>query len=354
MPEPSIIPRGVVVNGAIDGEGDLIVLGEVHGPIRMAGGVSVEEGALVRGHVRARSVVVAGVLKGNIYADVSTRLDSTARVVGDLRAPRIRLTKGAQLRGRLFMEALDAPTMATLDLTDWDSAQHTFTGVPAPVPVGASQVFEARAQPADGATIPSAPSQAAMEDIRFQTDAPQATLRAITAGAAEIGLKDAALLATALPAGPQSAAPVATAPTAIAPASDLVLERESGGGAPNTADSTSALSPAIPSLQSTQPRRDTLLAPPPLPTDVSAPTYHGDNAPTIPPPAPRPQGLDDRTLSDSTKTDSTNVSASSSDVTLADSDGPASLSRPLPLVPVLPATLPRFGRLVAIRRKSTP
>lgn len=380
MHEPSIIPRGVVVEGAIEGEGDLIVLGEVHGPIRMGGGVSVERGALVRGHVRAQSVVIAGVLKGNIYADGSVRLDATARVVGDLRAPRIRLTKGAQLRGRLHMEALDAPTMETLDLADWDAALHTFTGMPAPEPFTSSQLFEARSRHDEGATIPTEKTQAALdvaESIKFPTNAPDAALASIILG--QVGVpsasfldvetiserSQAAFMATALPdATPVEAEPTSAAskvtispshplegatipapgPTGAAAFSVDGLEQNPESAA--TLVSKRVASSPIPSLKSHHSRRDTLLAPPPLPepTDVAQFTpYHGDNAPTIPPPAewPRTASEAERTIDDTMD----------QEVTVTDQSAPTGLFLPIPALPVLPAKLPVFGRLVAIHRE---
>ncbi|MFT5357314.1 MAG: cytoskeletal protein CcmA (bactofilin family) [Polyangiales bacterium] len=138
-PRPSIIPAGVVIEGSIDGDGDLIVLGRVEGPIRLVGSLSIEEGAVVRGHVHARVVSVSGVLKGDAYGDDLVRIEAKARMVGDVRAPRIKVVRGAQLSGKLHMGEVHAPTLAT-----YDAGMHTFTGQPAPSVQPETRVLDVR------------------------------------------------------------------------------------------------------------------------------------------------------------------------------------------------------------------
>ena len=131
MKKPSLIPAGVRVEGEIEGEGDLIVLGHVDGPIRVEGALVVEEGGLVRGHVHARLVTVRGALKGDAFADDAIRVEASGRLVGDLTAPRVRVIPGAQFSGQVHVRSLEvAPP-----LRSYDPALHTFTGLPAPGPV---------------------------------------------------------------------------------------------------------------------------------------------------------------------------------------------------------------------------
>ena len=138
-PRPSVVPAGVVVEGSIDGDGDLIVLGRVEGPIRLVGSLSIEEGATVRGHVHARVVSVSGILKGDAYGDDLVRLEASARMVGDVRAPRIKVVRGAQLSGKLHMGEVSAPTLAS-----YDAHMHTFTGQPAPSIEPETRVLDVR------------------------------------------------------------------------------------------------------------------------------------------------------------------------------------------------------------------
>lgn len=151
MKKPSVLPAGVRLAGEIEGEGDLIVFGRVDGPIRVDGALLIEQSGLVRGHVHARQVTVRGALKGDAFADQGVRVDATARIVGDLTAPRVRVTPGAQFAGQVHVEALDvAPPLRT-----YDPALHTFTGLPSPEPI--SEALAAGVSLGD--TLPGAPSE---------------------------------------------------------------------------------------------------------------------------------------------------------------------------------------------------
>lgn len=97
----SRLPRGVVLEGAIRGQGDLRVAGEVEGPIEIDGHLVVEESGVVRGEVRARVITIAGVLEGNATALELVRLEPGARMTGDARAERVSAAQGALLRGRV-------------------------------------------------------------------------------------------------------------------------------------------------------------------------------------------------------------------------------------------------------------
>ena len=131
MKTPSVLPAGLRLRGEVEGEGDLIVFGRIDGPVRVDGVLVIEESGLVCGHVHARQVTVRGALKGDAFADEGVRVDATARIVGDLTAPRVRVTPGAQLSGQVHVEVLEAaPPLRT-----YDPALHTFTGLPAPAPI---------------------------------------------------------------------------------------------------------------------------------------------------------------------------------------------------------------------------
>lgn len=131
MKKPSVLPPGLRLRGEVEGEGDLIVFGQIDGPVRVDGALVIEAGGMIRGHVHARQVTIRGALKGDAFADQGVRVDASARIVGDLTAPRVRMTPGAQFSGQVHVEALDvAPPLRT-----YDPALHTFTGLPSPEPI---------------------------------------------------------------------------------------------------------------------------------------------------------------------------------------------------------------------------
>lgn len=130
MRKTSVIPEGVTLVGDVEGDADLVVLGRVEGPIHVGGALVIEGSGVVRGHVRARSVVVRGVLKGNAFGDELVRVDEGARLVGELTAPRVHVVPGAQFRGQIHVGQVGEPRLST-----YDPSLHTFSGWPSPEPI---------------------------------------------------------------------------------------------------------------------------------------------------------------------------------------------------------------------------
>ena len=97
---PAAVVAGASFQGLLTFRGQARVDGLVEGDV-------VAEGRLVvgpRGHVRARievdELVVGGVIEGDVQARDRIELLPSARVVGDLCAPRLSLADGCVLEGR--------------------------------------------------------------------------------------------------------------------------------------------------------------------------------------------------------------------------------------------------------------
>ncbi len=99
MSNVTVIGEGAVVRGRIQGEGDLTIAGRVEGDVEVSGEVVVEAKGLVAANLTAQRVVVRGAVRGDLVGAESIELDAGARVVGDARAPRIRVATGALIRG---------------------------------------------------------------------------------------------------------------------------------------------------------------------------------------------------------------------------------------------------------------
>ncbi len=98
--ELSVIGRAARVRGRVTGAVDLEVQGYVDGEIAVGGDVTVDAGAMVGASVHGRRLVVRGAVKGDL--DGRRRpslLEDGARVVGDVRAPRVAIAPGALVRG---------------------------------------------------------------------------------------------------------------------------------------------------------------------------------------------------------------------------------------------------------------
>src|SRR3954466_2223513 len=70
MPSVTVVARGSLLEGRIVSDGEVIV----------------EEGAEVRAEVRARRVIIRGVIRGDVIA-TEVRLEEGGRLIGGLRTP---------------------------------------------------------------------------------------------------------------------------------------------------------------------------------------------------------------------------------------------------------------------------
>ena len=118
----SVLGVGLVWQGSISGSGGVRVEGTFEGQIALKGLLVIgETGKITCDSVRAASVIVAGAVKGNIFAQ-KVEIRSTGRVWGDIVTTAFATEEGAFLRGQIRME--DA-----VDL-DLDAAP---ISVPAPI-----------------------------------------------------------------------------------------------------------------------------------------------------------------------------------------------------------------------------
>lgn len=104
----SVLAESAVVTGRITGDGDLEVRGRVEGEITLGGELVIADGAIVRASLSGSRVTIRGAVLGDVVGTEAVVLDATARVVGNLRAPRIAVALGAQIRGELDMGEVPA------------------------------------------------------------------------------------------------------------------------------------------------------------------------------------------------------------------------------------------------------
>ena len=108
----TIIGADTRISGEVRGDEDLIVRGRIDGKVQLSQTLTVEKGGVVQADVDVRSLVVSGTVVGAIVASESVRLLATARVVGDLAAPRVTMELGAAYRGKVDMGDIEAARAA--------------------------------------------------------------------------------------------------------------------------------------------------------------------------------------------------------------------------------------------------
>ena len=108
MSAHTLITASTHVRGAITGDDNLIVDGQIEGNIRLEGDLSLHADGRIIGNVEADNILINGTVKGNINARTHLKLSKTARVQGDLTAPAILIEDGALIRGDVDVGSLSA------------------------------------------------------------------------------------------------------------------------------------------------------------------------------------------------------------------------------------------------------
>jgi cytoskeletal protein CcmA (bactofilin family) len=102
--DKATIGRSIAIRGDVTGDEDLVIQGRVEGSVDLQQhSVTVGPEGEVRASVVGRIVTVEGLVEGNIQGDEQVILRSSARVEGDIVAPRVVLEDGARFRGGIDM-----------------------------------------------------------------------------------------------------------------------------------------------------------------------------------------------------------------------------------------------------------
>ena len=96
----SIVGRGTRLNGHVDLKGMLRIDGEFNGEVRASGQVLIGRTGRTECTVHAGTVIVAGVMRGNIVASERVELRATATMSGTIHTPRLIVEDGGRFSGR--------------------------------------------------------------------------------------------------------------------------------------------------------------------------------------------------------------------------------------------------------------
>lgn len=109
--ERATIGRSITIRGDVTGNEDLLIQGRVDGSIDLKQhSVTIGSEGEVKASIAGRVVIVEGTVEGNISSEEQVVLRASARVQGDITAPRLVLEDGARFRGGVDMG--EAPGMS--------------------------------------------------------------------------------------------------------------------------------------------------------------------------------------------------------------------------------------------------
>jgi cytoskeletal protein CcmA (bactofilin family) len=97
----SVIGPGSIFEGKFYISGSLRIDGKFQGEIKTEDELIVGETGKVKTNIKARSVVIAGTMIGNIQATEEVRLEKNGKLLGDVETPILYLTPGVIAKGMM-------------------------------------------------------------------------------------------------------------------------------------------------------------------------------------------------------------------------------------------------------------
>ena len=113
----SIVGEGTTFSGEIHLNGLLRIDGDFSGTVRTEGKVLIGKSGRAECTIRANTVVIGGVVRGNIYADEKVIVLSTGMMIGNIHSPRLIAEEGVILNGNCLIkqEESESATMEPVD-----------------------------------------------------------------------------------------------------------------------------------------------------------------------------------------------------------------------------------------------
>lgn len=99
----SIVGEGTRFRGELDLNGLLRIDGDYSGTIRTPGKVLVGKNGRAECTIKAETVVVGGVVKGNIFSTEKVIVLSTGMILGNITSPRLIVEEGVVLNGNCII-----------------------------------------------------------------------------------------------------------------------------------------------------------------------------------------------------------------------------------------------------------
>lgn len=99
----SILGPSIQFKGELSAEEDLIIQGRVEGSIAHKQRLTIGREGVVHANVEAQTVIVEGVIEGDVRAEKSVAVKETARMNGNIAAPSVTILQGANFNGNVDM-----------------------------------------------------------------------------------------------------------------------------------------------------------------------------------------------------------------------------------------------------------
>ena len=102
-PIMTTLGKETVFKGTMKFTKSLRIRGYFEGDIESSGFLLVEEGATIKANIKVRSVVIGGMVYGNIIATEKLEMLSTGHVYGNIQTARLKIADGVVFEGKCEM-----------------------------------------------------------------------------------------------------------------------------------------------------------------------------------------------------------------------------------------------------------
>ena len=124
----SIVGEGTTFHGELRLNGLLRVDGDFSGTIRTSGKVLIGKSGRAECTIRANTVVVGGIVRGNIYAEEKVIVLSTGMMIGNIHSPRLIAEEGVILNGNCLIKQEESGS----ELTEQVEQERNFEAIKFP------------------------------------------------------------------------------------------------------------------------------------------------------------------------------------------------------------------------------
>lgn len=104
----TILGKGSAFDGKLTFEGAVRIDGEFSGEIRTTGTLIVGETAEVKAEISAATIIIEGLVRGDLAATEAIEIHAPAKVYGNLSTPSLEIQKGSLFQGNCRMEGAEA------------------------------------------------------------------------------------------------------------------------------------------------------------------------------------------------------------------------------------------------------
>jgi len=118
----SYVGSNTTIKGNLECSENFLVEGAVEGNLNSHGTIVLGKDAVVRGEVQAREVAVSGVVVGTIRCSDRLEIFGSAKIIGTIQAPVLKMEPGARINGRVLMSGRNGKVELLPQSTEGESS----------------------------------------------------------------------------------------------------------------------------------------------------------------------------------------------------------------------------------------